>query len=147
MVASIAFDNDEMRGYAVKAGLGFPFVVKEAFLFELMELFAEGDFVLKGGTAINKGYLPNHQRFSEDLDYDTSYDDSEVKRFVRSLDWRIKKEFYTQHSVGFVLAYSFHGIDDAAKAEISFGVKGSYEKQYQTFCQYRRGLKCIRLTS
>ena len=60
MVAAIAFSPDEIREYAAKAGLGFQFVAKEAFMFEMMELFAEKEFVLKGGTAINKGYLPGH---------------------------------------------------------------------------------------
>ena len=63
MVATIAFVPDEIRNYAAKAGLGFQFVAKEAFLFELMELFSEKEFVLKGGTVINKGYLPGHQSF------------------------------------------------------------------------------------
>ncbi len=129
MVASIAFSADEIREYAVKAGLGFQFVAKEAFLFELMELFAEKEFTLKGGTAINKGYLSGHQRFSEDLDYDTGYSKSEVEGFVRSLGWKIKKEFYTHHSIGFLLAYSFNGVDDALKVEVSFGLKGSREKR------------------
>ncbi len=129
MVATIAFGSDEMREYAAKAGLGFQFTVKEAFLFELMELFTEKGFVLKGGTAINKGYLPGHQRFSEDLDYDTDCRKGAVEEFVRSLGWRIRKEFYTKHSIGFMLAYSFNGVEDAVKVEISFGVKGPHEKR------------------
>ena len=129
MVATIAFSSDEMREYAAKAGLGFQFTVKEAFIFELMELFAEKEFVLKGGTAVNKGYLFGHQRFSEDLDYDTNYEKSEAEEFVRSLDWHIKKEFYTKHSIGFMLAYSFNEVEDAVKVEISFGVKGLHEKR------------------
>ncbi len=129
MVATIAFSVDEMREYAAKAGLGFQFTVKEAFLFELMELFGENDFVLKGGTAINKGYLQGHQRFSEDLDYDTDFTKAEAEKFVRSLDWKIKKEFYSKHSIGFMMAYSFNGVEDAVKAEVSFGVKGKHEKR------------------
>jgi len=129
MVAAIAFSVDEIREYAAKAGLGFQFVAKEAFLFEMMELFSEKEFVLKGGTAINKGYLPGHQRFSEDLDYDTDYKKGEVEAFVRSLGWKIKREFFTKHSIGFMLAYTFNGIEDAVKVEISFGLKGSHEKR------------------
>ena len=129
MVATIVFSADEMREYAAKAGLGFQFVVKEAFLFELMELFAEKDFVLKGDTAINKGFLQGRQRFSEDLDFDTEYRRGEVEEFVRSLGWKAKKEFYTKHSIGFMLAYSFNGVEDVVKAEVSFGVKGQHEKR------------------
>lgn len=129
MVATIAFGIDDMRAYAAKAGLGFQFVVKEAFLFELMELFTEKEFVLKGGTAINKGYLSGHQRFSEELDYDTDHKKGEVEKFVRSLGWQIKKEFHTKHSMGFMLAYSFNDVRDAVKVEVSFGVKGKHEKR------------------
>ncbi|VVC01926.1 Nucleotidyl transferase AbiEii toxin, Type IV TA system [uncultured archaeon] len=129
MVAAIAFSPDEIREYAAKAGLGFQFAAKEAFLFELMELFAEKGFVLKGGTAINKGYLPAHQRFSEDLDYDTDCTKHETEVFVRSLGWKIKKEFFTKHSIGFMLAYTFNGVEDALKAEVSFGVRGVHEKR------------------
>lgn len=129
MVAAIAFSPDEIREYAAKAGLGFQFAAKEAFLFELMELFAEKEFVLKGGTAINKGYLPGHQRFSEDLDYDTGYKKHEVEIFVRSLGWKIKREFFTKHSIGFMLAYTFNDVEDAVKVEVSFGLKGSHEKR------------------
>ncbi len=126
MSATIAFSPDDIRDYAAKAGLGFQFVAKEAFLFELMELFAEREFVLKGGTAINKGYLSGHQRFSEDLDYDTDLKRGKVEEFVRSLGWRVKKEFHTRHAIGFMLAYAFNGVEDVAKAEISFGVRGKH---------------------
>ncbi|HIH18446.1 TPA: nucleotidyl transferase AbiEii/AbiGii toxin family protein [Candidatus Micrarchaeota archaeon] len=129
MVATIAFSPDEIREYAARAGLGFQFMAKEAFMFELMELFAEEEFVLKGGTAINKGHLPGHQRFSEDLDYDTDYEKREVEAFVRSLGWKIKKEFFTKHSIGFTLAYTFNETEDAVKAEVSFGLKGGHEKR------------------
>ncbi len=129
MVATIALRTDEIREYAAKAGLGFQFAAKETFLFELMELFAEKEFVLKGGTAINKGYLPGHQRFSEDLDYDTDYKKREVEGFVRSLGWKIKREFFTKHTIGFMLAYIFNGVEDAVKVEVSFGLKGSHEKR------------------
>ena len=129
MVAAIAFSPDEIREYAAKAGLGFQFVAKEAFLFELMELFAEKGFVLKGGTAINKGYLPGHQRFSEDLDYDTDCERHEVEAFVRSLGWKTKRDFFTRHSVGYALAYTFNGVEDVIKVDVSFGVKGGHEKR------------------
>jgi len=129
MVATIAFSAEDVREYSAKAGLGFQFVAKEAFLFEMMELFTGKEFVLKGGTAINKGYLPGHQRFSEDLDYDTGYKKSEVEEFVRSLGWQIKKEFFTKHAIGFMLAYTFNGVEDAVKVEVSFGLKGGHEKR------------------
>jgi predicted nucleotidyltransferase component of viral defense system len=65
MVATIVFTVEELRDYAARAGLGLQFVTKEAFIFELIELLDSEGLVLKGGTAVNKGYLQGHQRFSK----------------------------------------------------------------------------------
>jgi predicted nucleotidyltransferase component of viral defense system len=127
MVATIVFTPEELKAYAVKAGLGLQFVTKEAFLFELIELLGEQEFVLKGGTAINKGYLRGHQRFSEDLDYDTQEEKETVKRIMRNLEWSIKKEFFTRSSIGFLLEYESEGVKDAVKVDFSFGIKGKPE--------------------
>ena len=63
------------------------------------------------------------------MDYDTDCGKHDAEKFVRSLGWKIKREFFTKHSIGFMLAYTFNGIEDAVKAEVSFGVKGSHEKR------------------
>ncbi len=129
MVATIAFGEEELRAYAAKAGLGFQFVVKDAFLFELMDVLAEQDLVLKGGTAINKGYLQGHQRFSEDLDYDTLMGRKEATRMVRSLGWSIKREFFTRSAIGFLLKYEYAGVADVVKLDLSFGTGGKAERR------------------
>ncbi|MGC8649292.1 MAG: nucleotidyl transferase AbiEii/AbiGii toxin family protein [Candidatus Micrarchaeia archaeon] len=129
MVATIAFKIDELKNYAIKSGLNLNLIIKEAFLFELIESIRIEEFVLKGGTAINKGYLINHQRFSEDLDYDTDLSVDEVKTYIRSIDWDIKKEFFTKHSIGFVMSYQFENIKDVVKLDISFGIKNKIEKK------------------
>lgn len=129
MVATIAFKIDELRDYAARAGLSLNFVVKEAFLFELLESMGIEGFVLKGGTAINKGYLSGHQRFSEDLDYDTNLDKGEAKTHIKRLGWEIKKEFFTKHSIGFMMAYKLDAIKDVVRLDISFGVKNKIEKR------------------
>lgn len=63
------------RAIAVQHGLPLQFVVKEFHLFNVLSGIAafaggEGTLVFKGGTALNKVYLKNGQRFSEDLDFD-----------------------------------------------------------------------------
>ncbi len=128
MVAAISFKIDELREYAVAAGLSLNFVVKEAFMFELMDLMAGAGFVLKGGTAINKGFLQGHQRFSEDLDYDTDHTAEQVRRIIASLGWDIKKEFYTKSSIGFMMHYRYEGINDVVRIDVSFGIKGAAER-------------------
>ena len=129
MVATIVFKIDELKDYAASAGMGLNFVVKEAFLFELMETMSGEDFILKGGTAINKGYLKGHQRFSEDLDYDTECSKEEAKKRIKLLKWPIKKEFFTKNSIGFMMQYEFGNIRDAVRLDISFGIKGKFEKR------------------
>ncbi|MDE1856225.1 MAG: nucleotidyl transferase AbiEii/AbiGii toxin family protein [Candidatus Micrarchaeota archaeon] len=129
MVATVVFKTDELRDYAVRAGLSLNFVVKEAFLFELMESIGNEDFVLKGGTAINKGYLGGHQRFSEDLDYDTDLGSGDARKHIERLGWKIKKDFFTKHSIGFMMAYKFDSIVDVVRLDISFGIRGKAEKR------------------
>ncbi len=129
MVAAIVFTIDELRDYAAKVGLSLNFVIKEAFIFELIESINEERFVLKGGTAINKGYLEGHQRFSEDLDYDTSLNKNDAKKYIKHLGWEIKKEFYTKHSIGFMMSYKFEDIRDVVRLDISFEIKNKIEKR------------------
>ncbi len=94
-----------------------------------MELLGEHEFVLKGGTAINKGYLEGHQRFSEDLDYDTELGKGEVRKALTGIGWRISKEFFTRNSLGFLFEYDFGRVKDAVKVEFSFGIKGAAERR------------------
>lgn len=129
MVASIAFKAEELRTYAAKAGLGLQFVVKEAFLFQLAEMLEEYGFVLKGGTAINKGYLKDHQRFSEDLDYDTEDEKVKVRKIIHGLDWPVKREYFMKHGIGFTLGYEFEDIKDAVKVDFAFKINGKYAKK------------------
>ncbi len=129
MASSIRFTIEELRSYAAKAGLGLQLVVKEAFLFELAELLEGNDFILKGGTAINKVYLPAHQRFSEDLDYDTNESKAKVREIMRGLGWNVKQEYFMRHSIGFLLSYEFEGIKDVVKVDFAFSIKGAYERK------------------
>jgi len=68
-------DLDLLRLQAVKTGLGIKYLSKEErisiLLSQLHEIFPD-DIVLKGGTALNRGYLYPIQkgRFSEDIDLD-----------------------------------------------------------------------------
>ena len=129
MAAKIVFKIDELRNYAARAGLGLQFVVKEAFLFELAELLGDNKFVMKGGAAINKVYLPGHQRFSENLDYDTDESKERVREIINDLGWDVKREYFMGRSIGFLLGYEFEGIKDSAKVDFSFSIKGEHEKK------------------
>lgn len=58
---------------ASRHGLSTDFVIKDHYLMRLLQyisMFANKDFILTGGTAINKGYLKEKARFSEDADFE-----------------------------------------------------------------------------
>jgi len=69
-------DLDLLKLQAVKTGLGIKYLAKEErislLLQQLHELFPKESLVLKGGTALNRGYLfaTKKGRFSEDIDID-----------------------------------------------------------------------------
>ena len=68
-------DLDMLKLQAIKTGLGIKYLSKEErisiLLSQLNEIFQD-DVILKGGTALNRGYLYSMQRgrFSEDIDLD-----------------------------------------------------------------------------
>ncbi|MDG6224230.1 MAG: nucleotidyl transferase AbiEii/AbiGii toxin family protein [Candidatus Thermoplasmatota archaeon] len=69
----MVIDPDDIERISRKRGLGLKFVSKDMKISILLEAISawEGlDFALKGGTAINRLYLKNDQRFSEDIDID-----------------------------------------------------------------------------
>lgn len=73
----------EARRIASTTGLGLQYVLKEARVFDIWgrlsplvmsgRVKSKAIIVCKGGTALNKIYLPGVQRFSEDLDFDTFF--------------------------------------------------------------------------
>ncbi len=61
------------RELASKYGLSSNFIVKDYYLMRLLQyvaLYGDKKFVLTGGTAINKVYLSDKARFSEDADFE-----------------------------------------------------------------------------
>ncbi|MCW1301647.1 MAG: nucleotidyl transferase AbiEii/AbiGii toxin family protein [Candidatus Parvarchaeota archaeon] len=61
------------RALAGKLGLSMNFVIKDYYLMRLLQyvsLYGNDKFVLTGGTAINKIYLKDKARFSEDADFE-----------------------------------------------------------------------------
>jgi predicted nucleotidyltransferase component of viral defense system len=73
----------EARRIASTRGLGVQYVLKEARVFDIWgklsplvmsrRVKSKAIIVCKGGTALNKIYLPGVQRFSEDLDFDAFF--------------------------------------------------------------------------
>lgn len=79
------------RELAKKYGLPASFILKDYYLMRLLQyvsLYGNNRFVLTGGTAINKVYLKDMARFSEDADFELSKR-SEMKATIKLID-RIK---------------------------------------------------------
>jgi predicted nucleotidyltransferase component of viral defense system len=79
----------EARKIASSSGLGLQYVLKEARVFDIWERLSslimsekvrsKVVIVSKGGTALNKIFLPGVQRFSEDLDFDAFFKGSTTR--------------------------------------------------------------------
>ncbi len=70
----IMADPQIIKHLAIKTGLGINFISKDSKITELIlqvkNLFRTKEVILKGGTAINRAYLQEPKRFSEDIDLD-----------------------------------------------------------------------------
>jgi len=88
---------DMYRLVAVSQGLPLQFVVKEYRAMDVLKQIAMAvarpnlkNFVFKGGTALNKVYLGQIQRFSEDLDFDLDVETfPKVKEFSLNLSKKL----------------------------------------------------------
>jgi len=125
-MVEIVFSEEEIRRYSARAGLGFNLIVKEAFLFSVLDLLRDYSFILKGGTAINKGFLKDKQRFSEDLDFDTNLSIEKIKKILSEEKLKIKREYYTKHAHGFEIPYNYGKIKDIIKLEFSCKIVSNY---------------------
>ncbi len=68
-----SMDNNIYRDIASERGLPLNFVVKDYYLMRLLQyvsMYGNEMFILTGGTAINKVYLGEKARFSEDADFE-----------------------------------------------------------------------------
>lgn len=73
----------EARKTAARIGLGLQYILKEARIFDIWaklspiilskELASQVTIICKGGTVLNKVFLKNTGRFSEDLDFDAFF--------------------------------------------------------------------------
>ena len=118
-MVEIAFSMEELQRHSAEAGLSYNFIVKEAMLFAFLDILRNHPFVLKGGTAINKAFLGEKQRFSEDLDFDTEFSKIEVVGILKKEGFSTKDSYFTKHAFGFAVQYEFHGLKDVVKLEFT----------------------------
>ena len=79
----------EAQQAAARTGIGMQYVLKEARVFDIWSqicpimlsdaVLSEAEIICKGGTSLNKIYLGDIQRFSEDIDMDIFFKDDRSK--------------------------------------------------------------------
>ncbi|MBU1200888.1 MAG: nucleotidyl transferase AbiEii/AbiGii toxin family protein [Nanoarchaeota archaeon] len=81
----------ELRQLAAKNELSLNFIAKDLIISKTLVLLQEVQgIVLKGGTAINRIYLKQQMRFSEDIDLDLNFDGT-PKEALKKTEGIVKK--------------------------------------------------------
>jgi len=133
-------DLDMLQLLAVKTGLGIKYLSKEErismLLVQLNELM-NNDIILKGGTALNRGYLYpiKRGRFSEDTDLDfikhVNIDEKmkDIKKNIKKInEFSVSKPRILHRTLRFECEY-VNQIDEKDKIQIEFYVS---EKKYNS---------------
>lgn len=129
----VKVDRDLVKDISARVGLSEHFVYKEIqLLFLLGKIMRAASaknvtLLLKGGTAINKGYLGESQRFSEDLDLDEISNTSELKRInvlkelMKSVEeFEVSRPYKMFNSIRFDCYYlDYSGRKDYVRAEFN----------------------------
>jgi uncharacterized protein len=126
-------DLDMLQLLAVKTGLGIKYLSKEErismLLVQLNELM-NNDIILKGGTALNRGYLYpiKRGRFSEDIDLDfikhVNIDEKmkDIKKNIKKInEFSVSKPRILYRTLRFECEY-VNQIDEKDKIQIEFYV-------------------------
>jgi len=82
-----------LRQIALETGLSINYTIKDKEISKIFKLLENkiGNIVLKGGTGINRVYLDENKRFSEDIDFDI-YSSKEINELKEDLFLILKKE-------------------------------------------------------
>ena len=125
-------DIDMLKLQAVKTGLGIKYLSKEESLSNLLkqlnEIFPEKTIVLKGGTALNRGYLYQEKkgRFSEDIDLDyikkISLNEKikNIKKNMKKIvDFKIDKPRMLHRTIRFDCIYT-NQIEEKDRVQVEF---------------------------
>lgn len=130
----VELDKDTYRKLVARSGLPFQFVVKEHKLLEvlkqLLPALADPAIILKGGTALNKIYFREQQRFSEDIDFDYVGPESDKEKIEKLKRWMagipgfpVDGPWKYHSTIRFHCVYQYQGKKDHVRVE--FGLKGS----------------------
>lgn len=115
----------------VKTGLPLQYIIKEQKLFEVFSQImlhntstAKLDIIMKGGTALNRIYLKENQRFSEDIDFDYVSEEKNdtkienLKKLMRDIkDFEIDGPWKYYSTIRFHCIYSYKGQKNHIRVE------------------------------
>ena len=107
---------DEEILQSAKSGLPKNYIIKEWHVFDILGKMAgtlakREDIIFKGGTALNKIYLGEMQRFSEDIDFDCFYKNKEEKiielgEILNEIEgYSVSKRWRLRETLRFELSY------------------------------------------
>ncbi len=123
-------DESTYAVIASKLGLSTNFIIKDHYLMRLLQyisMYTNKELILTGGTAINKVYLKEKARFSEDADFELTFKIgineliALVDRVIAKADdffgveKRLLKVYYQTD-----LKYKQPGIEDKVRLDIAF---------------------------
>ena len=123
VVLMVEMNEAALRALSAKAGLPLQFTFKEVKLFEVLAKILQKnreeqlDIVMKGGTALNKIYLPGVQRFSEDIDFDLFSDKKNLGRITAIEGFETEGPWRMHNTLRYHLSYSFMGKKDNIRVE------------------------------
>lgn len=131
-------DIELLKLQAVKSGLGIKYLAKEErislLLKQLNTTFSDKSIILKGGTALNRGYLYETQkgRFSEDIDVDYVKQiplDEKIKQIKNKMktitDFSVSKPRILHRTLRFDCQY-INQINEKDRVQVEFYL--SYKK-------------------
>lgn len=103
----VELNLEACRAFAIAHGLPLGFIIKEFRVFDALAALAafnvheRGELILKGGTALNKIYFAEIQRFSEDLDFDlaTIRETNTAKEFISRISLLMKEEGFVPRRI------------------------------------------------
>jgi len=107
-------DIRTLRRYAFEQGLGLNYISKEEKITQALQqlhILFDDKIILKGGTALNRAYLKDNARFSEDIDVDyINQDNKKATRDIRTIMkdfgfFDVKKPRLMKHTLRFDCYY------------------------------------------
>lgn len=126
----VEIEESVLRSIAAKFGLSVQFVYKE---YKLMQVVGECirinadaqlPLVMKGGTALNKIYFGELQRFSEDIDFDYRGDRKELIAFMKNMvAFSVQGPWRVRQVIRFHCVYTFRHQTDYIRLEFNIGAQ------------------------